>query len=102
MASPWAGVLEAIEDELSRTAQHVRGRRILASRIAVRVPLAAFGRWEPVLEGVTGELGEALIEWAGRHGREWYGGQGPELTVELAGTGEVEVVVGFPDPSGAP
>jgi len=99
--SSWPDLLRRIQSELDRCSQRVGQGTVLADRISVRVPEADFGRWSPVLEPVTAELGEALVAWAERRGATWYGNAaGPALEVELVETltaAEVEVRFGAGD-----
>ena len=89
------GVLSEIQGEVQRCSQRVEGRDVLPDRIRVVMAVRDFGKWAPVLSQVTGELGEALVEWARRRGNAWYGGRGPALDVELTEKTGVRVTAEF-------
>lgn len=93
--NPWRDVLKSVQKELERRSQEVEGRPVLPNGISVRLPVARFGRFSPLLEAVTTELGEALVEWAARSGHSWYAAMGPFLHVELVAEGELETAWAF-------
>lgn len=93
--SAWKEALVEIEREVTRLSQEVDGRQVLPNSIRVRFPIAAEERLRPVLEPATGELGEALCEWAVREGHAWYRDFGPFVEVTLEGVDRLEVECSF-------
>ncbi len=93
--NPWRPLLRSIEDELERLSQEVRGRRVLPNSIEVTLPDGEFEPFAPVLEPVTAEIGEKLLEWAGKRGHSWYADTGPCLVVNLGNTTEPRIECEF-------
>jgi hypothetical protein len=93
--NPWRPLLRSIEDELERLSQEVRGQRVLPNSIEVVLPEAELGHFASVLEPVTAELGEKLLEWATQRGRSWYAGNGPRLVVHLGQATEPGIECAF-------
>jgi hypothetical protein len=81
--NPWREVLKALQAELDRLSQEIEGRSVLPNGVTAVLPAARFERWAPILEAVTAELGESLVEWVAASRRTWYAGAGPFLTVQL-------------------
>ena len=92
---PFADVLRDIKAEIARQATRQPGRSLLADRIEVRLPVARFARWAPVLDGIAEELGELVTDWAHRRGHGWHGGVGPRLQIVLVDGPEVTVEAAF-------
>lgn len=93
--NPWRDVLRLVQKELERRSQEVEGRPVLPNGVTVRLPQERYGRFAPLLEAATAELGEALVEWAARTGRRWYGAMGPYVDVELVAGGDLETSWAF-------
>ena len=89
------GVLSEIKAEVKRCSQRLDGLDVLPDRIRVAMPMREFGKWAPVLPEVTGELGEALVEWAVRRGSAWYGDGGPTLDAVLSNISGIHVSAEF-------
>ncbi len=81
--NPWRELLKSLQSELDRLSQEVKGRAILPNTLTAVLPAARFEPWAPILEAVTAELGEALVDWAKTGSRFWYAESGPCLTVRL-------------------
>jgi len=93
--NPWRPLLRSIEDELERLSQEVRGRRVLPNSLEVTLPEGELDSFAPVLEAVTAEIGERLVEWAGKRGRSWYADTGPFLVVHLGAVQEARIECEF-------
>lgn len=93
--NPWRPLLRTLEDELERLSQEVRGRRVLPNSLEVTLPEGEFDAFAPVLEAVTAEIGERLVEWAGKRGRSWYADTGPFLVVHLGPATEPRIECEF-------
>ena len=87
--------MRSIQRELERRSQEVDGRPVLPNSAEVRLPVTRFGEFAPLLEAVTAELGEALVEWAARGGKAWYAGLGPFLNLELVTEEAFQATCGF-------
>jgi hypothetical protein len=90
----WEEVLREIKAELLRCCQKLGAREILPNAIRARLDKSYFQRWESVLQKVTAEVGEALVQWAELRGSRWYEDCGPHIDVMLV-TGESGIAVVF-------
>lgn len=93
--NPWRSLLRSIEDELERLSQEVRGQRVLPNALELTLPEAELDAFAPVLGAVAAEIGERLVEWAGKRGRSWYADTGPFLVVHLGPVQEARIECEF-------
>jgi len=91
----WADVVNGIRTELLRCSQHIGSRELLPDRVKVILPEVVFRQWAPILDQVTTEIGEELLEWAGRNSVDWYSAQGPSLEIRLVEDDDPRVEVSF-------
>ena len=83
----------SLENELNRCAQGVDGVLVLPNVARVRLPEADFGRYAPVLQAVTDELGRSLQTWAAGRGHRWFSGRGPWLEILIEPRASVAIEV---------
>ncbi len=91
----WADVVNGIRAELLRCSQHLGSRELLPDRVTVELPETAFRRWAPILDEVTAEIGEELLNWAEGRSCEWFTASGPRLMIRLIEKGQARIEVGF-------
>jgi hypothetical protein len=83
----------SLESELNRCSQGVDGVVVLPNAVTVKLPEAEFGRYAPVLQAVTDELGGALRVWAAECGHLWFSGRGPWIEVLIESRASVAIDV---------
>lgn len=81
--------------ELDRLSQEVAGRPVLPNGATVRLPRSRFEPWSPLLRSMAAELGQALADWAGETGRDWYAAKGPYLVLQLEERADPDIFCEF-------